>query len=212
MAKRKGNIQPHWRPDFRITDTLPDIKVIRTDFLVNFVAVTLALVVAFYVLQREYRIYDLNSTIQTMSEAAQSEEAVNAKRLALSGEFIKASQHIVELEKFYQMPISAHKLMAELCRLKPDGLLFNAIKFDESVVKNGKKSEIQYQVSLAGLVKDPVVLEAFKSELNGSGVLNVDGYAVSTRESLMSRDAKTGIFPYSLSVTLAPTSGKKGGK
>lgn len=212
MAKKKGNIQPHWRPNFRITDTLPDIKAIRTDFLINFAAVTLALVLTFYVLQREYRIHALNSTIQELTKSVQSEEAVNTKRLTLSSEFKKASGDIVELEKFYEMPVRAHSLVAELCRVKPDGLLFNAIKFDEVVVKQGKKFDIEYQVSLAGLVKDPTALEAFKSALNDSEALNADGYSVSTRESLMSRDAKTGIFPYSLNVTLAPSGDKKGGK
>ncbi|MFT4900825.1 MAG: hypothetical protein ACI81V_000092 [Lentimonas sp.] len=200
MAKKSKDTHPFWRPDFKISDTLPDIKVIRTNFLINFVAVMLPLVVAFYVLQREYRIYSLDNTIQYMRQEVAAAEAGNEKNLKMSAQFKAASKNIEELEKFYYTPILTHHLLAEFSRLKPDGLVLNAIKFDESLVKVGKKSSLVYAVSLVGLVKDPLDLEAFKAKLTESEMLNPAGYGMEIRESLMSRDVKTGIFPYSMSM------------
>lgn len=210
MAKKKLEIHPHWRPDFRIPDTLPDIKVIRTDFIVNSLSVLLALLVAVYVIQREYGIYAVNSTISDMRQQVESSDSANRASLAMSAKFIKAAAEIQELEKFYKVPILAHHLITELARLKPDGLIFNAIKFDESLVKVGKNSSVIYQVDLSGLVRDPLNLEAFKAQISESEVLDVDGYEIEVREALMSRDTKTGIFPYRLSVVFNESKGKKG--
>jgi len=210
MAKKKLETHPHWRPDFRIPDTLPDIKVIRTDFIVNSLSLLLALLVAVYVIQREYRIYAVNSTISDMRQQVESSESLNRASLAMSAKFTKAAAEIQELEKFYKVPILAHHLIVELARSKPDGVIFNAIKFDESLLKVGKGSSVLYQVNLSGLVRNPLDLEAFKAQLNESEVLNVDGYTIEVREALMSRDTKTGIFPYRLSVVFNESKGKKG--
>ena len=43
----KRDTQPYWRPDFKIQSTLPDIKVVRTDFIINCIVVALMLIAVF---------------------------------------------------------------------------------------------------------------------------------------------------------------------
>lgn len=53
MTKKKQKSHPNWHPDFRLQEELPDIKPIRTDFLVNGIAWALAVFLIFGVVQRE---------------------------------------------------------------------------------------------------------------------------------------------------------------
>ena len=39
--------QPNWHPNFRIADSLPDLKVVRTDFFINAISLSLAAVAVF---------------------------------------------------------------------------------------------------------------------------------------------------------------------
>jgi len=48
-GKKKKDF-PAWHPDFRVTDDLPDIKAVRTDFLINIGSVGLALALLVYIL------------------------------------------------------------------------------------------------------------------------------------------------------------------
>ena len=44
FGRNKIVVQPSWHPNFRIVETLPDTKVIRTDFAFNGVFVVIAVV------------------------------------------------------------------------------------------------------------------------------------------------------------------------
>ena len=109
MSKQR-DIQPYWRPDFKIQSTLPDIKVVRTDFIINAIAVALALIAAFTVLQREYRAFSLNRAIASMQQSIGETEANNNQNLQASERFRESAQSVVELQDFFRAPFAAHQI------------------------------------------------------------------------------------------------------
>jgi hypothetical protein len=209
-------MQPHWRPNFNNPSALPDIKVIRTDFIVNFIAVSLALIVGFYAVQREYRAYSLKQSIGKMEQRIRVAEPDDNLHLAQSERFRESSRHIVELQKFFVSPTPAHQLLAQLTELKPEGLIFNMVNFSEGIAKEGSKSFAEYRINFSGDVKDPLFLDEFKTSLQDSSLLDRSDYESEINESLQSRDAKTGIFPYRMSIKLRPAqavdAAKEGGQ
>lgn len=212
MSKGKKEIQPHWRPNFVDPAELPDIKVIRTDFIINFIAVTLALVVMFSLLQREYKARIVSQGIDAMEQRIAIAEAKDKESLKLSSDFRKAAEHIVEVEKFFEAPIQPHEFLLGLSEIKPDDLLFSSISFSEQITKVKKKDQVSYAINISGDARSLTVLDDFKSVLANGALLNIDGFGLEISETLQGRNAETGIFPFRLAVLLAPGDEKsKGG-
>ena len=205
MSKNSKDMQPYWRPNFSNPATLPDIKVVRTDFIINFIAVTLVLIVGFYVLQREYRAYALGNTIEDMERRIRVADPDDNLNLKMSDRFREATRHIVELERFFGSPVMAHEFLAMMSELRPEGLIFNVISVSEGIKKQGTKSFAEYRVNISGEVKDPLMLSAFKKSLQSSSfVQGNSNMEYEIDESLQTRNAKTGIFPYRMMIVISP--------
>lgn len=212
MSKKK-NIQPNWRPNFRIPDTLPDIKVVRTDFVVNFVAVTLALLASIFVFQREYRAHVLKNSIAKLEQEIRVAEPEDAVSLKLSQRFRDAAEHVVELEKFYNSAVAAHDLLAELAEAQPADLIFNQITYSENVRKADGGNSMEYGIQLAGQVRELTVLDGFKETLSKTSFYDQARFTGEIDETVQSRDSETLIFPYRINITLRPAAAKtEGGK
>lgn len=205
MSKANKNVQPHWRPNFVNTSELPDIKVIRTDFIINFVAVLLLLLVGFYVLQREYRAYALGNTIEDMEQRIRVADADDSAHLKLSREFRDLAAHVAELEKFHATPVVAHEFLTQITKMRPEELIFKQISLVESAEKEGTTQVVTYRINISGEVRSLTVLDEFKGELSNWELLNFEEYALDIDEALQGRNAETGIFPYTLEITLKPT-------
>lgn len=206
MNRNKKDVQPFWRPNFVNQAELPDIKVIRTDFIINFVAVVLFLLVGFYLVQREYRAYSLSKTISNMQQQIRVAESDNSIHLRMSEEFRKSAAHVAELEKFYASPVVAHEFLAELARMCPEDLIFSQVSLIEQMQKEGTTTSVMYRINIGGDVRSLTVLDEFKGELAEWELLNSESYLLEIDEALQGRDAETGIFPYTLEITLEPVS------
>ncbi len=198
-------MQPFWRPNFVNQSELPDIKVIRTDFIINFIAVTLALCVAFFLLQREYRSYSLGKTISDMEQQIRVADADDVENLKLSESFRSSALYVIEVEKFFDSPILAYDFLYKLSLIKPEDLIFNSVSLNESLIKQGAKDVVAYSINITGDAKNLTVLDDFKKVLEEAELLQVAGFDLEIDETLQGRDEKTGIFPYRLAVSLTPT-------
>jgi hypothetical protein len=219
----KRDIQPYWRPDFKIQSTLPDIKVVRTDFIINFIAVALMLIAVFTLLQREYRAYSLRSSIAGMERRIRVSEVDDNLYLKESERFRKSAQSVEDLQRFSRAPFTPHELLAELSLLKPEGLIFSRMVLTESVSsRKGKgrgkaaaKPQVAYAIRITGDVQGLPILTQFKGVLQASPSLNLEGFEVMVDESIQQRNASTGITPFQVSISLTPETApaaSKGGK
>jgi len=204
MSRSKQNIQPYWRPNFVNASGLPDIKAVRTDFIVNFVSIVFATLAAFYVIQSEYRAYSLNKTISDMEEQIQAAEADDTASLRLSVKFRKLAANIVELEQFYAAPFTTLDFLTQISQMRPKGLIFKQLSLAERMEKKDATAKVTYSLNISGEVRSLTTLDEFKGELAQWDLLKVENYELEIDEILQGRDAETGIFPYTLKVTLKP--------
>lgn len=208
MSRSKKNIQPNWRPNFVKTSDLPDIKVIRTGFIVNFVCIVLMLATGFYVMQREYRAHSIRQTIETMEQRIRVAQADDAMSLNLSQEFRAAAVHVLDLEKFTATPFLIQDFLVQLTQMRPEKLIFKQISIAESEQKEGASQFVIYRINLTGEVSSLTLLDEFKGALSGLELFSHPGYVLDIDETLQGRDADTGIFPYTLQITLSPEAPK----
>lgn len=204
MSRSKKEMQPYWRPNFVNQSDLPDIKVIRTDFIINFIAVTMALGVAFFLLQSEYHTYALGRTTSDMEQRISAANPDDVENLKLSESFRESAQYIAEVEKFFNTPLLAHEFLYGLSKIKPADLIFNSISLSESIIKQGGKNTIAYGINLAGDAKDLTVIDDFKKVLEQDQLFQIPGFEMEISETLLGRDEKTRIFPFRLAITLTP--------
>ncbi|WP_269525616.1 hypothetical protein [Coraliomargarita parva] len=214
MSRNKKDIQPYWRPNFNIPSTLPDIKVIRTGFIVNSIAIGVALIAAVLLLQKEYKAYSLGATIQELQQQITVAEADDNLHLKTSQRFRDAANYVIEVDTFYSAPWLAHEFVADLLTLRPKDLIFTRLALSEQVVKQKNKNIVECRITISGEVRELPVLDEFKNALQEAEFLNQAEYTREISESLESKNLKTGIFPYRLTIVLTPSAAKpvkKGG-
>jgi len=209
VKSSKKDVQPYWRPNFVDASSLPDIKVIRTDFIINILALVLMLIVGFFLLQREFRAYTLGKTIQLLEREIRVSEADDSINIKLSEEFKQSAKHVAEMERFYLSPVLAHEFLAWLALVRPENLIFRQVSMSEAVVNQGGKV-LSYRINISGDVRSLTTLDEFKGELAAWEKLNLKGYVLDVDEALQGRDAETGIFPFTLEITLTPEKKEEG--
>jgi Tfp pilus assembly protein PilN len=136
--KPAGDEVPNWRPDFRDTAALPDLKVVRTSFVLNFVCLTIATVVLGWSVFREYQAFSLRMEISEAEDAMADKSARNAELLKLNKEFHDSIQRFGEAEKFLDVRFAPSRLLMALSRSLPGNMEFSSVAYDgENVVLRG---------------------------------------------------------------------------
>lgn len=209
MKRNKKNMQPAWRPNFVNQSELPDIKVIRTNFIINMVAAALALSMVFVLAKREYSAAALETTIDRLEERIAGAEAADKKNLELSREFKQAAEYILEVGRFSEAPFSPHELLYHLSVIQPDDVIYRSINLSEGTEGKGKNRVITYRVNLNGDAKNLTVLDEFKDILAQAEGLQFPGYGIKIDETLEGRDERTGIFPYRMTISFTPQASDK---
>ena len=101
IKKNKTQEQFPWHQDFRNAEALPDIKVIRTRFFVNFIALVIPLFVAVVWIQQEMTLGALRGEIAELETEKSSMQASNKELIELSRDFMKESAKIESLDEYY---------------------------------------------------------------------------------------------------------------
>jgi hypothetical protein len=149
----------NWHPNFRLSETLPDIKVVRTGFLVNFVAilaVLLALAVNGY---REWRIAALGGEIETFQERLDAGQKQNSANLKLSGEFTRQSKVIEDVSTFYSLAYPPMDFLIAVTESRPDDIAFDSIRYtlEKPVIKKKgakpKKADFVSKYTINGMLQ-----------------------------------------------------------
>lgn len=121
-----------WRPDFRETQTLPDTKVIRTGFLLNFIAIVLALAALSSYLIKEYKLQGLVREVQKLTAQVDSSQSQNRSILDVNKKFRQSADIVEEAIAFDYQEVRFADLIAEMSRVLGEGMILSAIQVDYS--------------------------------------------------------------------------------
>lgn len=155
IRKVKQEIAPNWRPNFRIAEALPDIKVIRTDFLVNFIAIALAVIILGVVVFKEIRGYTQRRERNDLIKFIEQKSAANQKALQQSAEFLRLSKNIEELYQFIYTPATPSELLMILAELRPEKIVLSHLSVSHKILVDKDKKKPAgpvMEVTLSGLV------------------------------------------------------------
>jgi len=205
--KKKPDLVLNWHPNFRDVATLPDIKQVRTGFLVNFVAIVFALVALGATLYFEVDIYKVNHEIAGLNNQIESNDSANKKALAYTKSFVSASKSMQFTARFFSQKLPPLELLASLMDSQPDNIIFRSI-YVESIIRDfgGKKAEAQ-RVTISGTLssESELGLQEFVDKVLASPAFKSRiGDPIRDRQISASRDAASGTFEFNIVFTLKP--------
>jgi hypothetical protein len=217
MKHRKNKrIASRWRTDFRIVDELPDIKVVRTHFLINFAAIAVLIAACFMVAQREYTLRTLNESMQLLDRRLQSGQSSNREVLGWNRRFIDSARKVQEVQTHYRAPFAHHLFLAELAMARPRDMTFRQISYQEVPAPPPPRTRARdqaaarrttlpsYTIQLRGDVRELHILDQLKTLLSDFSYGN-GTYRVDVTESVQPR-TDAGAFPFAIEIRLLPSS------
>ncbi|MGK0239890.1 MAG: hypothetical protein ACI92G_003372 [Candidatus Pelagisphaera sp.] len=130
---KKVEVRKHsWRPDFRDTNSLPDVKTVRTSFFVSALALSLAVMSIMRLGFHEYSISSAEEKIEAVNAEITARQGVHAKAIGMNNKFIEKVRRIDEIDEFERDQMIASDMLVFVCKtLMPDMSLLS-VEFDEN--------------------------------------------------------------------------------
>jgi len=207
LRRNKTTEHPSWRPDFRDAENLPDIKAIRTDFLLNLVAVSIAIGLFGLFAYREYRSIGLRDGIEGLKENIETNRALDRENVRMSNEFKTLQESMDEVIRFHNVPVLPHTLLVDLAAIQPDAVILRSVNCNGTVERQGKKAIVRYQLILTGTVEDRENLPASQVITDYRAALAqlpaLAPYFLESEQPGFDRDPSLGLFNFTIRVTLS---------
>ena len=207
LTKPKKVVQTNWHPDFRNVDALPDIKVVRTEFFVIILTVTIAFVLLFYLGFHEYSGISLGSQIYELDSKISSKKNGNSKNLGSSSKFNKVAKKIFEVKEFMDSPIDTTEFLTFLGEALSHEMLLTSISYYDREFKEGKKIFILSIINIRGTAHGSAktatqTVYDFINKLENLKMFENTLY--DTELDSMVRDDTLGLFNFSTVIQLKP--------
>ena len=202
MTKKKQKSHPNWHPDFRLQEELPDIKPIRTDFLVNGIAWALAVFLIFGVVQREIGAASTRGRLADTQEQIKSRNTADKAHLAESKKLLAFLPRLQDIERFYAAPIVYTEFVADVVKLIPEEIILSSMSAESFNITEKKKVLPSKSITLKGTAPSLLVIDQLKEDL--VQMTEFQEHNGSVEELPSSRDAVTGLFSFTIEVTLTP--------
>lgn len=119
---------PAWHPNLRNRERLPDTKVVRTLFFVNFAAITVAASLLVYFCYQEYRIKNLNRLVAEWQAQVDTNKKSAAQAVALSRKFADEEKKIGELNDFLKQRLVLSEFLLHLGSILPTDLAMDTVE------------------------------------------------------------------------------------
>lgn len=123
---------PNWHPNFRNTQLLPDLKVVRTTFFINATCIALAAAALMFTSYREYQAYDYRSKIAAAHTRMEELKAQNEKLLAGNKQFMDGVHKFEEASEFAASRIAGTSLLTSLAASLPELMEFTAVTYEKN--------------------------------------------------------------------------------
>lgn len=145
--KKQPDFRP-WHQDFRIPDELPDIKAVKTNFLVNVVvAFGLAVLLIFFFIKNN-EVSRLGADLAYLEERIQRAEPRSNEYSRLNQQYQRERRRLDEVDNFLERPFFITELVWHFVDQAPERLEVRSFRYDRSGVE-----------ILARYLPDPTILE-----------------------------------------------------
>lgn len=204
--RSKKDSQVLWRPDFRDVQELPDTKVIRTGFLLNFLAIMLTLSLGILYAFKEYSLQTVAASVSDLEVQVAENTAENNRILKANRRFEESRRVIAEVVDFDRQVVDFPVFLKQLSEARPGSIILDRI--DIGAAGNGADANREaVLVELNGrLLPAPggtasEVISRFQESV--ATITATEKRTVRTDLTRFSRNNDFGHFDFTLKITLS---------
>lgn len=137
LLKRKSEAaaapaSPSWHPNFRDFGKLPDIKVVRTAFFVNGIALTVALAAGIFVGSYEWQLHVLQGQIGEAQRRIAQDKPASDRAIAQYRKFQAEEARLKEVDAFVKSRPSTSDLLLHLGSTLPPNMALDGFDLREN--------------------------------------------------------------------------------
>jgi hypothetical protein len=123
---------PAWHPNFRNYQKLPDIKVVRTAFFLNGVAVLVAIALGAYLGFREWQVWHLNKQIADLQAQINRDKRLSDQAIALFKTFQAEEAKVNEVDVFLNARPKVLPLILRIAETLPKNIALDNFDLRDS--------------------------------------------------------------------------------
>lgn len=118
---------PSWHPNFRNFERLPDVKVVRTSFFVNCLAILITSGTLLYFGLQEYKLHTINVQISDWQRQIDNNKKPSDQALRLYQQFQSGENKAKEVAAFMKTDFVQSDFIIELGQSLPKNVALNSI-------------------------------------------------------------------------------------
>lgn len=215
MLKQKRTVDIPWHPDFRDVSNLPDIKLVRTDFLLNSICVAIFLSAAIFFVVNFLNAKNFKDNNDLLKEVIEKERMANQKAFKQNKVFIKESKLVQTFNAFMHPSINPLTFILEISNLKNEKMIFSSVSYIEKSNpdagsqknKNKKISPKSYVFSIKGSIYGTYdeslgILNRYMASISSNSTIK--SFVKSIEMASLKRDALIDLFTYQIDLTVDP--------
>lgn len=156
MAQVNSKHRAAWRVDFRNKENLPDIKLIRTSFVINYGSFILMLCCATLFINQQVKLSSYARKIEDVQAESKSLKPSHQDALSRSSEFRKFAKEMADFRKFYRGDLAFHEFFELLSIECPENLAFTEMGYILHSGGEDQPDKLEPKIRMLGVVRgDP---------------------------------------------------------
>lgn len=203
--KSKKSVQPNWRPNFRVEEKLPDIKVIRTGFLLNVAVIVIMFGLVGAVGYNEYKTRSKSASLEELRATYEESTPINRRRITLNNEFKDIALNFEELERFLNTSLTPAELMQLISQTQPPQSLISQLELRGVTERVAQEDIFFHRIEITGTMvasdteREPRLIDNFYNALIDSEALKP---LLREHELSFQRDDQLGVFNYTIRINI----------
>ncbi|HZP60118.1 MAG TPA: hypothetical protein VFB27_07305 [Opitutaceae bacterium] len=128
------SLVPPWHPNFRNFERLPDVKVVRTSFFINAVAIVITLGLLSYQILQEYKVHEIGVQIADLQHQIDANTKASDQAVQLFKKFQGEEAKTAEVAAFVKTDFVLSNFILDLGRTLPKTITLDYIDAHENGV------------------------------------------------------------------------------
>jgi len=155
---KKDSVEQPWKADFRIQKALPNIKAVRSAFFLNFVMITIMVILLLVWTFFEWQVVTVSSMLSSDNAQIAGRKKENTELLRQSSEFEKWSTIIGEMQGFSGSVLKPSEFLLSIGQACPPHIRLSGMAYSlesRAAVVIDKKSTgkaIVYAIAITGTI------------------------------------------------------------
>ncbi len=205
--KKKSNKQaaPSWHPNFRIAEGLPDIKVIRTDFLINSAGILIPLILVGMLIYSHVSEATLENRIADLDAIIAQRDPQNNRFLQQNRAFNDEAKKLNEVSKFLTQGTDPVALLLDFIELRPEFIAYRQVSIRRESRQIAKNQSATFNaVTLTGSLRGSAAeellqMDAFQDLLRKHPQF---GHLVTDVQTTVQRNVAADVFDFTMNISL----------